>query len=90
MGMTFFPICFRIAILAISRCLPFLGFAEPHSLELDLGEPYGGGPLWLLMHGEVEYFSANSMYAADQAGLHPFAPYVEALERAKGNVGARG
>jgi tetratricopeptide (TPR) repeat protein len=61
------------------KVLPFLGFAEPHSLELDLGEPYGGGPLWLLMHGEVEYFSANSMYAADQAGLRPFAPYVEAL-----------
>ncbi len=38
------------------KVLPFLGFAEPHSLELDLGEPYRGGPLWLLMHGEVEYF----------------------------------
>jgi hypothetical protein len=60
------------------RVLPYLGFAEPHSLELDLGEAYRGGPLWLLMHGEVEYFSANSMYAADQAGLRPFAPYVEA------------
>jgi len=60
------------------KVLPFLGFAEPHSLDLDLGEPYNGGPLWLLMHGEVEYFSANSMYAADQAGLRPFAPYVEA------------
>jgi len=58
--------------------LPFPGFAEPHSLELDLGEPYRGGPVLLLMHGEIEYFSANSMYAADQAGLHPFAPYVEA------------
>jgi tetratricopeptide (TPR) repeat protein len=62
------------------KVLPFLGFAEPHSLELDLGEAYRGGPLWLLMHGEVEYFSANSMYAADQAGLRPFAPYVEALD----------
>ena len=62
------------------KVTPFLGFAEPHSLELDLGEPYRGGPLWLLMHGEVEYFSANSMYAADQAGLRPFAPYVEALD----------
>jgi len=59
--------------------LPFLGFAKPHRLELDLGETYRGGPLWLLMHGEVEYFSANSMYAADQAGLHPISPYVEAL-----------
>src|SRR6266852_503586 len=30
------------------------------------------------MHGEIEYFSATSMYAADQAHLRPFAPYVEA------------
>ena len=57
----------------------FAGFAKPHSLILDLGEAYKGGPLWLLMHGEVEYFTANSMYAASQAGLQAFAPYVEAL-----------
>ena len=42
----------------------FQGFAKTHSLTLDLGEPYAGGPLWLLMHGEIEYFTANSMYAA--------------------------
>ena len=30
------------------------------------------------MHGEIEYFSATSMYAADQAHFRPFAPYVEA------------
>jgi tetratricopeptide (TPR) repeat protein len=58
----------------------FLGFAQPHSLTLDLGEPYRGGQLWLLMHGEVEYFSANSMYAASQAGVHAISPYVEALD----------
>jgi tetratricopeptide (TPR) repeat protein len=57
----------------------FLGFAQPHSLTLDLGEPYDGGPLWLLLHGEVEYFSANSMYAASQAGIEAIPPYVEAL-----------
>ncbi|MGA2856792.1 MAG: FG-GAP-like repeat-containing protein [Candidatus Sulfotelmatobacter sp.] len=57
----------------------FLGFAQPHSLTLDLGEPYGGRPLWLLAHGEIEYFSANSMYAASQAGIEAIAPYVEAL-----------
>ncbi len=60
------------------KVLSFQGFTEPHSLELDLGEPYRGGPLWLLMHGEIEYYSATSMYAADQAHLRPFAPYVEA------------
>jgi tetratricopeptide (TPR) repeat protein len=57
----------------------FQGFARPHSLALDLGEAYRGGPLWLLLHGEVEYFSANSMYAASQAGVQAIAPYVEAL-----------
>jgi len=61
------------------KVLSFAGFTEPHSLELDLGEPYRGGPLWLLMHGEIEYFTATSMYAADQAHLQPFAPYVEAF-----------
>jgi tetratricopeptide (TPR) repeat protein len=58
----------------------FQGFAQPHSLVLDLGEAYRGGPLWLLLHGEVEYFSANSMYAASQAGVQAISPYVEALD----------
>jgi tetratricopeptide (TPR) repeat protein len=57
----------------------FQGFAKPHSLTLDLGAPYNGGPLWLLAHGEIEYFSANSMYAASQAGIQAISPYVEAL-----------
>jgi tetratricopeptide (TPR) repeat protein len=58
----------------------FKGFAKPHSLELDLGEPYHGGPLWLLLHGEIEYFTATGMYAADQAGIQGIAPYVEAQD----------
>ena len=56
----------------------FAGFAKTHMLTLDLGEPYNGGPLWLLAHGEIEYFTANSMYAAAQSKLEPVAPYVEA------------
>lgn len=58
--------------------LPFKGFTKTHTLELDLGEKYTSGPLRLLMTGYIEYFTATSMYAADQAGLHPIAPYVEA------------
>src|SRR5579864_1988519 len=58
--------------------LPFKGFTKPHSLILDLGEPYRGGPLRLLMHGEIEYFTATGMYAASQAGIAATAPYVEA------------
>ena len=58
--------------------LPFSGFTKLHSIELDLGVPYRGGPLWLLMHGEIEYFTATGMHAAAQAGLQPIAPYLEA------------
>jgi hypothetical protein len=61
--------------------LPFKGFTKPHSLTLDLGEAYRGGPLRLLMHGEIEYFMATSMYAAWQAGIDPIAPYVEAQQK---------
>jgi tetratricopeptide (TPR) repeat protein len=60
--------------------LPFQGFTKLHSLELDLGEPYRGGPLWLLLHGEVEYFTATSMFAAYQAGVEGVPPYVEAQD----------
>ncbi len=49
-----------------------------------MGEAYSGGPLRLLMHGEIEYFTATGMYAADQAGIQAIAPYVEAQD-AKGN-----
>ena len=59
--------------------LPFHGFTKTHSLELDLGEPYRGGPLTLLMHGVTEYFTATSVYAAHQAKVEAIAPYVEAL-----------
>jgi len=61
------------------RLEPFKGFTKPHTLELDLGEPYNGGPLWLLLHGEIEYFTATGMYAASQAGIHATSPYLEAL-----------
>ena len=59
--------------------LPFAGFTKMHTLELDLGEPYASGPLRLLLHGYVDYFTATSMYAANQAGVHAVAPYIEAL-----------
>ena len=58
--------------------LPFAGFANQHTLTLDLGEWTPSNPLRLLLHGYVEYFSASSMYAAWQAGISPVPPYVEA------------
>jgi tetratricopeptide (TPR) repeat protein len=57
--------------------LPYAGFTNSHSLTLDLGTWTPERPLLLFLHGFIEYFSANSMYAAWQAGIAPVAPYVE-------------
>jgi hypothetical protein len=58
--------------------LPFAGFAKLHWVELDLGEWDSTKPLRLLLDGYTDYFTATSMYAADQAGIKVIAPYVEA------------
>jgi tetratricopeptide (TPR) repeat protein len=59
--------------------LSYAGFANMHALTLDLGSWSPDHPLRLLMDGYIEYFSASSMYAAWQAGLHPIPPRVDAL-----------
>lgn len=57
--------------------LPFAGFAKLHWLELDLGVWDSSKPLRLLLDGYTDYFSATSMYSADQAGIKVIPPYVE-------------
>jgi tetratricopeptide (TPR) repeat protein len=64
--------------------LPFAGFAKLHWIELDLGAWDAQQPLRLLLDGYTDYFTATSMYAADQAGIKVIAPYVEAQD-AQGN-----
>ena len=60
--------------------LPYTGFAKLHWLELDLGEWNPQLPLRLILDGYTDYFTATSMYAADQAGVKVIAPYVEAQD----------
>jgi len=60
--------------------LPFAGFAKLHWIELDLGEWDAQKPLRLIIDGYTDYFTATSMYAADQAGIKVTPPYVEALD----------
>jgi tetratricopeptide (TPR) repeat protein len=60
--------------------LPFTGFAKLHWIELDLGKWDAAKPLRLIIDGYTDYFTATSMYAADQAGVKVIAPYVEALD----------
>ena len=58
--------------------LAYAGFADTHSLSLELGEWSVAKPLRLLMSGFIEYFSASSLYGAWQAGIVPISPYVDA------------
>ncbi len=58
--------------------LSYGGFADEHTLTLDLGTWSAERPLRLFLHGYIEYFSASSMYAAWQAGLAPQPPVLEA------------
>jgi Tfp pilus assembly protein PilF len=60
--------------------LPFVGFAKLHWVELDLGEWNPKLPLRLIVDGYTDYFTATSMYAADQAGIKVIPPYVEAQD----------
>ena len=60
--------------------LPFAGFAKLHWIELDLGAWDAAKPLRLLLDGYTDYFTATSMYSADQAGIKVIAPYVEAQD----------
>jgi tetratricopeptide (TPR) repeat protein len=64
------------------RSLPFMGFAELHGIELELGPWNPAQPLRLLMHGLTDYFTATSMYAAHQAGIEAIPPYLEAQDAA--------
>ncbi len=60
------------------KSLPFAGFANKHSLTLDLGSWNPKNPLRLFLTGYIEYFSASSLYSAWQAGLEPMPPAVDA------------
>jgi tetratricopeptide (TPR) repeat protein len=60
--------------------LPMAGFAKLHWIELDLGVWDAAKPLRLLLDGYTDYFTATSMYAADQAGIKVIAPFVEAQD----------
>ncbi len=56
----------------------YAGFANMHTLTLDIGKWNVDNPLRMFLHGYVEYFSASSMYSAWQAGILPQSPTVEA------------
>jgi hypothetical protein len=59
--------------------LPFKGYAEPHSLEIDLGDLSGASKILLVIDAWIDYADSSSNLAASQADvkLHPPALQVK-------------
>jgi hypothetical protein len=57
--------------------LPYLGYAQMHYLELDLGAVDTKAPLRLIMHGFIDYFTVTSIFAAYQGSIQAVVPFLE-------------
>lgn len=68
--------------------LPFKGYAETHSLTLDLGDLDGAPAVHLLMHAWIDYADSTSNLAAAQAGQRLVPPYLEVADGRGGWVTA--
>lgn len=57
--------------------LPFKGYAEEHSLILDLGDLAGSNQVNLLMTAWIDYANSTSNFQASKAGVKLIPPYIQ-------------
>jgi len=62
------------------KLLPFKGYAEEHSLILDLGDLSAARRIILLMNAWIDYADSTSNLAASQADVRLVPPYLQVVD----------
>jgi hypothetical protein len=63
------------------KLLPYKGYAEEHSLTLDLGDLARASQVQLLMTAWIDYADSTANFKASQTGVKLVAPYLQARNK---------
>ena len=60
---------------------PYIGYAETHSIVLDLGDLSGAKKILLVMHGWTDYWNSTGNFFAYHDGMPLIAPYLQVVDK---------